>query len=155
MVILDNETIKFIKKEPSCEDAQVLLNELNEVLIGILGHNGMMYVNFEDFSHDRAGFYVGYIDDSPICCAGIRYENDTTCEFKRVYARKNDIGLGRKLISFLENESINFGYKRIILECRDKNKHAIEFYQNNGYCICENYPPYDKEYDAVCLHKYL
>lgn len=131
----------------------MLLEELNATLTGILGHNGMMYVNFEDFSHEKAGFFVGYINGEPVCCAGLRYESETVCEIKRVYARKNSSGTGRALMAFLEEEAGKAGYGRVILECRSANRHAVEFYLRNGYEICENYPPYDKEDDAVCMDK--
>ena len=47
------------------------------------------------------------------------------------------------------------GYRRLVLECREGNPHAIAFYRKNGYTVCENYPPYDNEADAVCLDKDL
>jgi ribosomal protein S18 acetylase RimI-like enzyme len=46
-------------------------------------------------------------------------------------------------------------YERLVLECREGNAHAIDFYQNLGYVLCAKYPPYEDEADAVCMEKRL
>lgn len=136
-------------------DAQMLLKELNETLTGILGHNGTKHVCFDDFSQEKAFFLVGYDDGMPACCAGVRKLDDMTGEVKRVFARKNRKGIGAALMAALEELARETGYSRLVLECREGNPHAIEFYRKNGYTDCEKYPPYGNEADAVCLEKPL
>ena len=136
-------------------DAQILLKELNETLMGILGHNGTKHVCFDDFSQEKAFFLVGYDDGTPACCAGVRKLDETTGEVKRVYARKNRKGIGAALMAATENHARAAGYSRLVLECREGNPHAIEFHRKNGYTDCEKYPPYGNEADAVCLEKKL
>ena len=136
-------------------DAQMLLKELNETLTGILGHNGTKHVCFDDFSQEKAFFLVGYDDGMPACCAGVRKLDDMTGEVKRVFARKNRKGIGAALMAALEELARETGYSRLVLECREGNPHAIEFYRKNGYTDCEKYPPYGNEADAVCLAKTL
>ena len=147
--------LRFRKTGVDHPDAQGLLLELNEALMGILGHNGMAHVCFDDFSHEKAFFVVGYDEGKPACCAGIRRMDDETGEVKRVYARKNRRGNGAALMAALEKMAGTAGYRRLVLECREGNPHAIEFYKKNGYTVCENYPPYENEADAVCLEKEL
>ena len=136
-------------------DAQMLLKELNETLMGILGHNGTKHVCFDDFSQEKAFFLVGYDDGAPACCAGVRKLDETTGEVKRVFARKNRKGIGAALMAAVEEQARETGYSRLVLECREGNPHAIEFYRKNGYTDCEKYPPYGNEADAVCLEKPL
>jgi hypothetical protein len=42
-----------------------------------------------------------------------------------------------------------------VLECREGNAAAIGFYRRIGYEVCEKYPPYGDEKDAVCMEKPL
>lgn len=147
--------ISFIKTGTESPDAQILLKELNETLMNILHHNGMKHLCFDDFSHEKAFFMVGYDGDTPVCCAGLRRMDEMTGEIKRVYARKNSKGIGAALMTALENEALSTGYARLVLECREGNGHAIEFYKKNGYTVCGKYPPYGDEPDAVCMEKSL
>ena len=43
----------------------------------------------------------------------------------------------------------------LVLECREGNTAAIGFYRRIGYAVCEKYPPYGDEKDAVCMEKPL
>ncbi len=147
--------LTFTKANVESADARLLLNELNETLTGILGHNGTAHVCLGDFSHERAFFLVGYDEGVPVCCAGIRMMDGRTGEVKRVYARKNRKGIGAALMKAVEDEARKNGYEKLVLECREGNGHAIGFYHKNGYAVCEKYPPYENETDAVCMEKLL
>ena len=148
-------SLSFVQTGVENPDAQTMLRELNETLMTILGHNGMSHVCFDDFSREKAFFRVGYENGTPVCCAGVRRMDDRTGEVKRVYARKNRNGNGAALMAATEKAAVQAGYERLVLECREGNPHAIEFYQKTGYTICEKYPPYEQEADAVCLEKRL
>ena len=148
-------SLSFVQTGVEAPDAQTMLRELNETLMGILGHNGTAHVCLDDFSKEKAFFLVGYDDDIPVCCAGVRRMDDRTGEIKRVYARKNRKGIGAALMKAVEELAGRTGYRRLVLECREGNPHAIAFYRKNGYTVCENYPPYDNEADGVCLDKDL
>lgn len=145
----------FEKTDVQSVDAQILLHELNTALMGILGHNGTKYVRLDDFNHDKSFFVIGYDEDMPVCCAGVRKFDDTTGEVKRVFAKKNHRGYGAELMAAVETLALAYSYRRLILECREGNPHAIDFYKRVGYSLCENYPPYENETDAVCLEKKL
>ena len=148
-------SLLFIRTSVNSEDARTLLNELNTALTGILGHNGMAHVCFDDFGREKGFFLVGYEAGIPVCCAGIRKMDEATGEVKRVYARKNRTGNGSALMAEVERQAAEEGYDRLVLECREGNSRAIRFYQRNGYMICPKYPPYDNESDAICLEKKL
>ena len=147
--------LSFKKAGVDSPDAQILLQELNESLIAILGHNGMSHVCFDDFNQGNGFFLVGYDADIPVCCAGIRMLDERIGEVKRVFARRNKSGYGAELMHALEEKAQEAGYERLVLECREGNGHAIEFYKKNGYVVCGKYPPYEDEADAVCLEKWL
>ena len=148
-------SLSFIRTSVETEDARTLLNELNDVLTGILGHSGTAHVCLDDFSREKAFFLVGYEEGVPVCCAGVRMLDEETGEVKRVYARKNRTGIGAALMAEVERQAGKEGYERLVLECREGNSHAIRFYQRTGYMLCRKYPPYENEADAVCLEKSL
>ena len=136
-------------------DAQKMLNELSYTLTSLIGHNGAMHVNYADFEKERAVFVVGYSDGVPCCCGAIRNVSEDTGEVKRVYARRNTEGNGAKLMEYIEKWAIENDYRRLILECRPNNTHALEFYKKCGYKVCGNFPPYDVDTYAVCMEKYI
>ena len=59
--------LSFTRSSVVSPDAQDLLQELNETLTGILGHNGTAHVCLDDFSHQKAFFLVGYDQKEPVC----------------------------------------------------------------------------------------
>ena len=73
-------SLAFVQTGVENPDAQTLLRELNETLMGILGHNGMAHVCFDDFSQEKGFFLVGYDDGTPVCCAGLRQLDDEGAE---------------------------------------------------------------------------
>lgn len=54
-------------------------------------------------------------------------------------------GYGRELLRAIEEEMKRRGYTISILEVRDKNQSAIEFYKANGYSIVRHLPSYYHE----------
>ncbi len=138
----------------SSADAVRMMEELNGVLFRMLGHNGTMHVHLEDFEQPRSVFLIGYEENEPVCCAGIRQVDADTGEVKRVYARRGS-GTGAAMMAQLERWAVRNGYSRLILECRSGNPHAIGFYRRNGYAVCPNFPPYVGVEDAVCMEKMM
>ena len=147
--------LDFAVSDVKGESARALLEELNETLIGILGHNGTTHVCMDDFGRDGGFFLVGYDGGIPVCCAGVRLLSGRTGEVKRVFARRNHKGYGAALMAAVEAHAAAVGYRRLVLECREGNAAAIGFYRRIGYAVCEKYPPYGDEKDAVCMEKPL
>ena len=147
--------LDFAVSDINGQNAQALLEELNETLMGILGHNGTAHVCMDDFSRDGGFFLVGYEGGIPVCCAGVRLLSGRTGEVKRVFARRNHKGYGTALMAAVEARAAASGYRRLVLECREGNAAAIGFYRRIGYAVCEKYPPYGNEKDAICMEKLL
>lgn len=148
-------SFSFVKTDADSPDARMLLGELNDTLMSILGHNGTAHIRLDDFRREKAFFLVGYDGETPVCCAGVRRFDGDTGEVQRVYARNKHAGAGAALMRAVEERARELGYVRLILECREGNAHAIGFYLRNGYTLREKYPPYDSEADAVCFEKKL
>ena len=149
------DRLDFTISDVNGQNARALLEELNETLISILGHNGTTHVCMDDFSRDGGFFLVGYDGGIPVCCAGVRLLYGRTGEVKRVFARRNHKGYGTALMAAVEARAAAIGYRRLVLECREGNAAAIGFYRKIGYAVCEKYQPYGDEKDAVCMEKPL
>lgn len=137
------------------EDAGILLNELNEVLRELTGDDGTSHFRQEDTEQERSIFLVGYIDGIPCGCGALREINQDCGEVKRIYARRNSCRMGQKILKAIEQEAVSFHYKKLFLETRIQNKHAIEFYKNNGYLHCPNYGVYKDSLNSYCFMKNL
>lgn len=136
-------------------DAEVLLSELNQNLSQITGEDGTGNFHAEDFKAEKSTFLIAYLDGVPYGCGALRRLSDDTAEIKRVYARRNQAGVGRAILNRLEKQAIGFGYTRILLETRKQNEHAIQFYTRCGYSPCAAYGGYRGKENARCFEKKL
>lgn len=136
-------------------EAIQLMRELSEKLKEITGDTGEGSFNIEDMNHSRSIFAICRYQGQPVGCGALRPLNETTAELKRMYSRKNGIGVGSKILSYLEKEAINLNYSIIRLETRKINKNAIQFYESKGYTCIPNYGRYIDRTDAICFEKNL
>lgn len=127
--------MKITPASIDCADAKELIGELNSVLTEITGDDGTVNFSNNDVIGERATFLIAYVDGVPYGCGALRQISENTAEVKRVYARKNQCGVGRKVLKALEAKAVEFGYQKLALETRVQNLHAIAFYQDNGYII--------------------
>ncbi len=83
----------------------------------------------------EGAFLVVYVDDQPVGCGGIRALTGDTAEVRRMFVapRLRGQGLGRQLLSFLEQEARALGYRFIELETGERNTAAQNLYTTNGY----------------------
>jgi RimJ/RimL family protein N-acetyltransferase len=136
-------------------EAIQLMRELSEKLKEITGDTGENSFNIDDMTHSRSLFAICRYQGQPLGCGALRPLNETTAELKRMYSRKNGMGVGSKILSFLEQEAINLNYSTIRLETRKINKKAIQFYESKGYTCIPNYGKYRNRTDAICFEKNL
>ncbi|MBO5451078.1 MAG: GNAT family N-acetyltransferase [Lachnospiraceae bacterium] len=136
-------------------DAKDLILELNHRLYQITGDDGTTSFHTEDVKTEKSLFLIAYLDGVPYGCGALRKISDNTAEIKRVYARRNNAGVGRAIINQLEEKAIEFGYTKILLETRKQNEHAIHFYTLCGYLPCPAYGKYCGKENAYCFEKEL
>lgn len=72
-----------------------------------------------------------------------------------MFSDRSAHGVGRALLTFLENSAKEMGYPELRLETRYINNRAVNFYEENGYVRIENYDPYIGREEAVCFAKVL
>ena len=137
------------------EDAKAMINLLNVSLTKITGNSGVDSFTSNDIGGNHGIFIIGYYRDKPISCGALRLISENTGEIKRVFAMKNDLGAAHKIIKCLEEYAKKRGIKRIQLETRIINQHAVDFYYSCHYKKCTNYGKYTGREDAICFEKIL
>ncbi|MBL8017745.1 MAG: GNAT family N-acetyltransferase [Ignavibacteria bacterium] len=65
------------------------------------------------------------------------------------------IGLGEKLMDFVEGYAAKNGKKRVVLDTSEKALHLIEYYTRRGYKFIENWQWPDVNYRSVIMSKEL
>ena len=65
------------------------------------------------------------------------------------------IGLGEKLMDFVESYAAMNGKKRVVLDTSEKAKHLIDYYTRRGYKFIENWQWPDVNYRSVIMSKEL
>ncbi len=86
-------------------------------------------------------FLVGYADDEPVCCGGIKTLEPGICEFKRMYvvpARRGG-GMGRQLLAGLEGRARELGFHTARLDTGDRQPAAQHLYESAGYAPIANF----------------
>ncbi|MDQ4103519.1 MAG: GNAT family N-acetyltransferase [Actinomycetota bacterium] len=86
-------------------------------------------------------FLVGYEDKRPIAIGGLRRLQEGICEIKRMYvvpdARSR--GVGRALLTALEQAGRQLGYERARLDAGPKQKHSRALFEKAGYLQIPKY----------------
>lgn len=145
--------IKILERSIDCDDAKELISELNQVLVVITGDDGTVNFSTEDVEAEGGVFLIGYLDGRPCGCAALRRLSEDTAEVKRVFSRKNNVGMGRHVMETIEEKAIQLGYSHLILETRVQNTHAIAFYSSLGYEHCEAFGKYVGKPNSYCFEK--
>ncbi len=148
-----NEIFTIKECDVNSNDADILLQELNNSLEEITGCSGSSSFSKKDVSNENGVFLIGYLDNEPVACGALRELSKDTAEIKRVFARKNNVGAAHKIIEALETFALQKLYRKLILETRVVNQHAVDFYYSCGYEKCENFGKYKGRVNAICFQK--
>lgn len=142
--------------DPKSSDAIHIMDELSNDLESITGNSGRGSFNTSDACGQRAVFAIARNQDGEaVGCGAIRPIDENTAEVKRMYAKEKGIGVGTKVLSYLETKAQKMGYSVLRLETRLINQRAVSFYENSGYYRILNYGKYVNRPEAVCFEKQL
>jgi len=148
--------IKIEKSDPFSSDSLRLVELLSAELAAITGDNGKSNFTAEAMSDGKALWALAKNSQGKaIGCGAIRPLTQNIAELKRMFSDRSAPGVGRALLTFLENSAKEMGYPELRLETRYINNRAVNFYEENGYVRIENYDPYIGREEAVCFAKVL
>lgn len=116
----------------------------------------------DDLAADHLGppdgvFLVGWHDDTPVACGGVRRRDDTTGEIKRMFVVPEHRGRGhsRTILRALEERARDLGYTRLVLESGTRQPEALALYESEGYTRIDGYGYYRDAPDSRCYGKDL
>jgi GNAT superfamily N-acetyltransferase len=86
-------------------------------------------------------FVVGFEDDVPVCCGGLKRLPDGACEIKKMFVIAGARGRGhaRELLAELERRARELGYEVVRLDTGPRQPRAQRMYELSGYVGVENF----------------
>ncbi len=127
---------------PGAELVQAMREEIAVMYDGLeLDGDHMPRGGQAELSPPTGAFIVGYEQERPVCCGGIKRLDEESCEFKRMYVSPQDRGRGvaRALLHALEERARSLGYGTARLDTGPKNIHARSLFESAGYEPIENF----------------
>jgi GNAT superfamily N-acetyltransferase len=106
----------------------------------------------------NAKVVIAYDNEEPVGCGCFRKtDSDGTVEIKRMYVleRMRGKGIAKLMLCELEQWAAVLGMKVAILETGINQPEAIALYVKAGYRRIENYGPYKKIDESICMSKGL
>lgn len=129
--------------------ARKLIAELMADLTERYGDADATPIEAVEFDPPDGGFFVAYLDGSPVGCGGWRSwaGSEEIAEIKRVYtsATVRGKGVGRAIMAALESDARAHGRVRVILETGTAQPEAIAMYHAVGYQPIANFGHYRDE----------
>jgi GNAT superfamily N-acetyltransferase len=88
-----------------------------------------------ELSAPDGAFLVGWREDQPVCCGGVKRLDDRVCEIKKMYVvpELRGQGVARLLLRALEATARELGYVSVRLDTGPKQIHARSLYESEGY----------------------
>jgi len=94
---------------------------------------------FDAYIAPNGYFFLALVDGQPVGIGGLRRENETTSQIKRVYVKPSFRGrkIGKAITNKLLDVSKSDGYKTVILDTFDFWDVAPKLYQSIGFVHTE------------------
>ena len=116
--------------------AAALIKEIQQEYVVRYGGQDETPVSDSEFAPGCDGaFIVALADGEPVGCVGLRRNDVSMAEIKRMYVRPSHRrqGLGRVLLRAVEERARSLGYTRLVLETGERQPEAIALYAADGY----------------------
>ena len=116
--------------------AQAMRDEIAAIYDGLdLDGAHMPRAGAAELSPPTGAFLVGYHDDAPVCCGGVKRLDDRHCEIKRMYVvpELRGRGVARTLLHELEDTARRLGYDVARLDTGPRQPGARALYVSEGY----------------------
>lgn len=83
----------------------------------------------------HGAFLVGFNEEQPICCGGVKRLDERACEIKKMYVvpAARGQGVARVLLAALERKAGELGYEIARLDTGPKQPRARGLYESEGY----------------------
>ena len=121
-------------ERPDSADAMQLIAELEDALAPLYPPQSRHGYSVDKLLRGRVAFFVARHDGVPAGCGGVQIYEDYG-ELKRMYVRPQfrRLGLGRQILSRLEEHALNQGIALLRLETGIHQREAIALYEAVGF----------------------
>lgn len=155
----DGGNLRFVKTDGNDKAFHSLCAELDEYMDEVEGVNKAAKAVYEKLNalDDIHDVYLAYDNDIPAGCVSFKKYDGESAEIKRVFVREQyrKSGIGRKLLTMLEADVRQKGYKYLILETGKLLTAAMKLYHSLGFENFPNYGAYADMPNSVCMKKTL
>lgn len=102
-------------------------------------------------------FLIARLAGQPVGCGAVRRIGPGLGEIKRMYVApaSRGYGVGRRLLSELEQHARRWGMDRLVLETGERQPEAIRLYERAGFVHIDRFGPYLHSPASICLGKDL
>jgi GNAT superfamily N-acetyltransferase len=137
--------------------AHELIEELQEEYVLRYGGRDETPVDPDDFAPPLGSFFLVYLDDEVVGCAGMRRRSEDDVEVKRMFVRRPFRGRGysRDLLALVEEEARALGFTRVLMETGLAQPEAMHLYETSGYERIPGFGHYRNEPQNRCYAKSL
>jgi len=157
---MPSDTITVARADLTAEASRALISALNDELRAMYPEPGATHFQLdpEQVTGARGAFLVVYRDGAPVGCGAFRFIDAETAELKRMYVDPavRGTGLGRRLVTALEEEARALGARRLVLETGVRQSAALALYRATGFGPIPLYGEYClSPGTSICLGKEL
>jgi GNAT superfamily N-acetyltransferase len=131
-----------VDEEPAATLVQGMRDEMAALYDGLdLDGADMPKAGPSELAPPGGTFVVGFEDDVPVCCGGIKRLPDGACEIKKMFVAEGARGRGvaRALLVELERRARDLGYTVARLDTGPRQARAQRMYERAGYREIENF----------------
>ena len=131
-----------LDEEPAAGLAQAMRDEIASLYDGLdLDSPQMPKAGPAQLGSPGGTFVVGFEDDVPVCCGGLKALPDGACEIKKMFvvAEARGRGVARALLGELERRARDLGYAVVRLDTGPRQPRAQQMYERAGYVAIENF----------------
>ena len=137
--------IEFVKRRPDHGHAECLLQAFYDDQVSRYGFAEPVDLDPAQFAVPQGGFVIVYLNGEPVGCGGWRWHDRAAAvaEIKKTYLKPGvrGAGVGRALLTRLEQDAAAAGAEQAILETGVRNTAALNLFSRHGYEPIASYVP--------------
>jgi len=131
-----------VDEGPGGELAQAMRDEIALIYDGVeLDGDYMPRAGPRELSPPGGAFIVGWSDEQPVCCGGVKRLDARSCEIKKMYVvpALRGQGVARALLYALEDKARELGYVVARLDTDPKQGSARGLFESEGYVEIDDF----------------
>ncbi len=138
-------------------DVEALVGELDAYLRGLYPPESNHGLDLAALLRPGVRFAVARREGQALGCGALVLRGDGTAELKRMYVRPaaRGLGLGRRLLDFLEETARQAGCTAMRLETGVAQPEALGLYRAAGYREIGAFPPYAADPNSLFMERRL